>query len=253
MMKHTVLPLLIERIGGAKVMKVRVLRTCAVCESNIDRGIGDLMTSLNPTVGLAAHAGQTDVRITAKAATDTEAEAMIAEMEAKLRERLGVAIYGVGKETVAGVVGRLLAERELKLGVLDTLTGGQLTQELAKAGFVECIALDLHRGSPLAEWQAVGLAGPPNLQNATGPDLAQTLTEAITPAQGLGLVLLGPIPQEDMALTYIGLRGPDDFQRVQVGRNFEDSGYARRWLVIQGLDWVRRAVLGQMESPVDWS
>jgi hypothetical protein len=124
---------------------------------------------------------------------------------------------------------------------------------LAKAGFVECIALDLHRGSPLAEWQAVGLVGPPNLQNATGPDLAQTLTEAITPAQGLGLVLLGPIPQDDIALTYVGLRGPGDFQRVQVGRNFEDSGYARRWLVIQGLDWVRRAVLGQMESPVDWS
>ncbi|MDX1523941.1 MAG: molybdopterin-binding protein, partial [Anaerolineae bacterium] len=39
MMRNTVLPLLVERMGGAKVMKVRVLRTCAVGESNVDRGI----------------------------------------------------------------------------------------------------------------------------------------------------------------------------------------------------------------------
>ena len=44
MMENTVIPLLIERMGGIKVTRVRVLRTCAVGESNIDRGIGDLMT-----------------------------------------------------------------------------------------------------------------------------------------------------------------------------------------------------------------
>lgn len=253
MMEHTVLPLLIERMGGAKVMKVRVLRTCAVGESNIDQGIGDLMTWANPTVGLAAHAGQTDVRITAKANTEAEAEAMIVEMEAKLRERLGVAIYGVDKETVPEVVGRLLVDRGLKLGVLDTLTKGQLTRELVEAGFAEVIGVDLHSDSPPERWQAVGLAGPPDLQNAAGPSLTQALTEVITPVKGVGLVLLGPIPQDDIALTYVGLRGPGDFQMTEAGRNFEDTDYARRWLVIQGLDWVRRAILGQMESPVDWN
>ena len=70
MMENTVIPLLIERMGGIKVTRVHVLRTCAVGESNVDRGIGDLMTAGNPTVGLAAHVGQTDVRITAKADTE---------------------------------------------------------------------------------------------------------------------------------------------------------------------------------------
>ena len=70
MLHNVVIPILIDRMGGRKVMKVRVLRTCAVGESNIDRSIGDLMTESNPTVGLAAHAGQTDVRITAKADTE---------------------------------------------------------------------------------------------------------------------------------------------------------------------------------------
>jgi len=37
-------------------------------------------------------------------------------------------------------------------------------------------------------------------------------------------------------------------------RRFRDreEDYIRRWLVTQGLDWVRRAVLGQLTSPVDW-
>jgi hypothetical protein len=39
----------------------------------------------------------------------------------------------------------------------------------------------------------------------------------------------------------------------QRGRNFQDSEHTRRWMVIQGLDWVRRAVLGQLSSPVDWN
>ncbi len=37
------------------------------------------------------------------------------------------------------------------------------------------------------------------------------------------------------------------------GRRFEDSDLVRRWTVIQGLDRVRRAVLGVLESPVDWN
>ena len=139
MLENTVIPLLVERIGGIKVTRVRVLRTCAVGESNIDRGIGDLMTGGNPTVGLAAHSGQTDVRITAKADTEDEAEALIDGMETELRKRLGIAIYGVGKETVPEVVGGLLAEKSLKLGIADTLTGGQVARDLTEAGYGDLI------------------------------------------------------------------------------------------------------------------
>ena len=144
MLSKKVIPLLVERMGGAKVTKIRILRTCAVGESNVDRVIGDLMTTKNPTIGLAAHAGQTDVRITAKADTEAEADALIAPLEAEVRQRLGVAIYGVEKETVPEVIGRLLSNKNLKLGVIDTLTGGLLTRDLIDAGFGELITADLH-------------------------------------------------------------------------------------------------------------
>ena len=66
MLENVVIPILIDRMGGVKITKVHTLKTCAVGESSIDRVIGDLMTTSNPTVGLAAHVGQTDVRIAAK-------------------------------------------------------------------------------------------------------------------------------------------------------------------------------------------
>jgi nicotinamide-nucleotide amidase len=252
MMTHAVIPLLVERMGGAKVMKVRVLRTCAVGESNIDRGIGDLMTWTNPTVGLAAHTGQTDVRITAKADTETEAAALVAEMEATLRERLGVAIYGVEKETVPEVVGRLLAEKKIKVGLVDTLTGGQLGRNLAEAGFAEWIARELNGTSPAESWQAVGLTGFPNLNGVDGAKLAATLAQAVAPMDGAGLALLGPMPQGETHQTFIALHGPGELHLIEPGRNYQDNEYSRRWLVIQGLDWLRRGLLEQLISPVDW-
>jgi nicotinamide-nucleotide amidase len=251
MMTHTVIPILIERMGGTQVIKTRILRTCAVGESNIDRVIADLMTAKNPTVGLAAHAGQTDVRITAKASTEAEANALIAPMEAKLRERLGVAIYGVAKETVAEVVGRLLAERRLKLAVVDTLTEGQLAQELAAAGFEDLLTTNLHPPGLEEAVQAVGLQVNSNLKHTDGSTLAAEVAQAVAPANGIGLALVGPMA--DMS-TYIALRGPGDLELVRFGRIFRrEADYNRRWLITQGLDWVRRATLGVLESPVDWA
>lgn len=247
MMTHTVIPLLVERMGGAKIIKARILCTCAVGESNIDRAIGDLMTERNPTVGLAAHAGQTDVRITAKADTEAEADAMIAVMEARLRERLGVAIYGVDKETVPEVVGRLLVEKGLKLGVIDTLAGGQLARELAEAGFSQVLTTNLSPANPVEALAAVGLATAPT-DNAA---LAATLAQTVAPADGIGLALVGPFASDNS--TFIALHGPNDLGLTNRGRNYQDTDHVRRWMVIQGLDWVRRVALEQLSSPADWN
>ncbi|MBI1929979.1 CinA family nicotinamide mononucleotide deamidase-related protein [Candidatus Poribacteria bacterium] len=250
MMENTVIPLLVERMGGVKVTKVRILRTCAVGESNVDAAIGDLMTTANPTVGLAAHVGQTDVRITAKADTEAEADALIARMEAKLRERLGVAIYGVEKETVPEVVGRLLSERNLMLGVVDTLTGGQLARDLIEAGFGPFITTHLNPANVADALKASGLDTYSHLQHADDRTLVTALAESVTPADGLGLAMLGPFEENS---TFIALNGPGGIRLFERGRNFQGTDYILRWFVIQGLDWIRRTVLGQLRSPVDWN
>lgn len=109
--EHAVLPYLQERLGQREAIVTRVLRTVAVGESTIDQAIADLETATNPTVGLSAHPGQTDVRIVAKAASQAEAEAMIAEFEAIIRQRLGAAIFASGDATLEAVVAGLLRQQ----------------------------------------------------------------------------------------------------------------------------------------------
>lgn len=249
MMEHTVIPMLIERMGGKKVIKVRILRTCAVGESDVDHALDDLMNMGNPTVGLAAHAGQTDVRIAAKADSAEEAESLIAAMESKVRERLGVAIYGVEKETVAEVLGRLLTERHLKLGVIDTLTGGRLTHDLAEAGFGDRITTNLYPDNVKEALEVADLEISPSYMEADNSSQALSLAEKVAPENGFGLAMFGPLQDRS---THIALFGPGDLRLLKEGLNYQDKPHFRHWLVIQGMDWIRRAALGELTSPVDW-
>jgi nicotinamide-nucleotide amidase len=249
MLSKKVMPLLVERMGGAKVTKIRILRTCAVGESNVDRVIGDLMTTKNPTIGLAAHAGQSDVRITAKADTETEADTLIAPLEAEVRRRLGVAIYGVDKETVPEVIGGLLSKKNLRLGLVDTLTDGLLARGLSDAGFGDLITADLHTIDVSEALQKAGLAPRAEARNGNYSKLAMALAEYVAPPDGIGFALIGPFKDNS---TWIALCGPRDMRLTKAGRNYQNLDYIRSWLAIQGLDWIRRAVLGQLSSPADW-
>jgi competence/damage-inducible protein CinA-like protein len=103
---HAVLPYLGQRFDLSQVIRVRVLNTRGVGESVIDARIGDLETWSNPTVGLAAHAGKVDIRLTAKAASSDAATAMLDALEAEVRRRLADWVIGVdGEPASAGTSG----------------------------------------------------------------------------------------------------------------------------------------------------
>ncbi|MCL4236704.1 MAG: CinA family nicotinamide mononucleotide deamidase-related protein [Anaerolineae bacterium] len=114
---QTVIPYLRERMGGKGIIKARVLRTAGIGESHIDTQIADLETWSNPTVGLAAHSGQTDIRITARADTEAEADALIAQAETIIRARLGSYIFGIDKTELDDALIALLRQRQLTLAV----------------------------------------------------------------------------------------------------------------------------------------
>ncbi len=116
----SVIPYLRERTGGKGIIKARVLRTAGIGESQIDAKISDLETWSNPTVGLAAHTGQTDIRITARADNEAEADVLIAQAETIVRERLGDYVYGIDKEALEDNFVALLREKGLKLAVSYT-------------------------------------------------------------------------------------------------------------------------------------
>jgi len=133
LMEAEVLPYLRKSFKLRGVIKARVVRVAGVGESWLDEHIGDLEQLSNPTVGLSAHPGRVDIRITAKAGTDMEAEEMIWGIQATLQQRLKDRIYGVDAETLEAVVLSAVRAKGWRLVVVEAGTGGALAAALASA------------------------------------------------------------------------------------------------------------------------
>jgi siroheme synthase (precorrin-2 oxidase/ferrochelatase) len=107
LMQGSVIPWLKEHYSLSGIIKAKVLHIAAVSESKIDEMVADLEEMINPTVGLLAHPGIVDIRITAKADSEEAANKMINELESIIRQRLGTDIYGVDDETLPQVIHKL--------------------------------------------------------------------------------------------------------------------------------------------------
>jgi nicotinamide-nucleotide amidase len=130
LLQERVLPYLCQRMGEAAVILIRQIHTVGIGESMVDQAITDLMHGRNPSVGTRAHPGQTDVCVTAKAATKADAQQLLDDMEQQVRERLGAVVYGVDGQTLPGVVIAALRERGLTLAVGEAGTPGLIARRL---------------------------------------------------------------------------------------------------------------------------
>ena len=127
---ESIIPYLQTRFDLHNVIKVRILHCSGLGEGTIDEKIGDLETLINPTVGLAAHTGVVDVRITAKAESETEADQLIARIENDIRSRLGDAVFGVDEDSLEEVVLEAFAKRGWTLVAVELGLGGLLARHL---------------------------------------------------------------------------------------------------------------------------
>ncbi|MDE0873221.1 MAG: CinA family nicotinamide mononucleotide deamidase-related protein [Acidimicrobiales bacterium] len=138
MMLGTVIPDLQRRAGVTAVIESRVLRTWGQSESGLAELLGqridELEASGNPTLAfLASGVEGIKVRITAKAPTSPEVTVMLDAEEKNLRELLGDLVFAVDDDNMESTVLGLLAERGLRLGVVETTTCGFMAHRLATA------------------------------------------------------------------------------------------------------------------------
>lgn len=119
LLEHDVFPLLKNKYTLDSVIKALVIHTAGIGESTVDELVGDLELASNPTVGLLAHPGQTDVRITAKAASPEEADRLIKQIADIVFERLGVAAFGVDDQTLKSVTGDLIEKYNGTIHVIE--------------------------------------------------------------------------------------------------------------------------------------
>lgn len=131
--QNRVLPYLREHFQLLGMIKACVMHTATLGESMVDELIGDLELLENPTVGLLAHPGQVDVRVTAKADTEEEADRLIAGVVDTLYARLGSAIFGRDGEKLEEVALKNMRSRCLPLQILEAGLGGALLPRMTAA------------------------------------------------------------------------------------------------------------------------
>ena len=215
MWEYEVLPRLEPYTGG--LIFTRILRVSGMGESTVEERLDALLHRDNPTIATYAKQDAVDVRITAKSEDKAEAEHMVAEMEQQVRSILGHYIFGVNRDTLQSVIGKILQERKQSLAVMESLTGGLLSSTLTDAqnssrhfiGGVAAYSVKVKEqmGVPHEIIEKYG-----TISEETARAMAHAIRERLEADYGMGITgVAGPDEQEGKSVgtVHIAIEGPD--------------------------------------------
>jgi nicotinamide-nucleotide amidase len=254
MVQRAVIPDLVARAGVTATIRSRTLRTWGLSESGVAEILSGRLSALDaavngPTIAfLASGIEGIKVRITAKAATEAEADAMLDKEEQTIRDLLGAAVFGVDDVGMEGAVGELLLAAGLTLGLAESLTGGLVGSRVsAVAG-----ASEWFRGSIVAyasdiKRKLLGVGDGPVVSETAAREMATGAAAALGADVGLALTgVAGPTEQEGQPVgtVWVGLAIDGASHAQQLGMiGGADRDQIRQMSTISALDLLRRRLL----------
>ena len=129
MFQYRAKPYLLSLSEG--VIASHTIKLFGIGESTMEAQLRDQMNAMsNPTLAPYAKEGECELRVTAKAATDEEAQALLRPTVAQVRRLFGDKVYGVDVPSLEYVVIQALKEKGLTLGTAESCTGGLMAKRL---------------------------------------------------------------------------------------------------------------------------
>jgi len=253
MVAGTVIPELRRRAGDTGVIRSRVLRTWGHSESGIAEMLADQVDELDRTGSatiafLASGIEGLKVRVTAKAPTAPEADALVDREADRVHQTLHEYVFTTDDESMEAVVLEHLRAQGLTLALAESVTGGLVAARLTSVPG----ASDVLRGSVVSYATAVkhDLLGVPD-----GPVVSEEAAAAMAEA---ACRVLGA----DVGLATTGVAGPASQEGVTPGIVFfashldgvTETGVLRlpggreqirQFSVISLLDHLRRRLLAR--------
>ena len=233
------------------VIASHTLRIYGKGESDMENMLRDKIEKMtNPTVAPYAKSDECMLRVTAKAATAEEAEAMLKPAVDEVMDVVGEWVYGIDVDDLESVCVALLKERGKTLAAAESCTGGLIAKRVtdvpgASAVFLGGVVsytngvknkvLNVSE-SKLVEFGAVSepvaIAMAEGVRALTGADYALSVTG-----------VAGPDSDErgnPVGLVYIGLASPEgtECRRCEFGKRTRD--HIRMQAVNTALDMLRR-------------
>jgi nicotinamide-nucleotide amidase len=253
MFDATCVPRLAQASTGQRI-KARVYKVVGLPESEVDKRAAAIYGAYqNPTTTVLAKPGAIEIHLRARAATDQEAEARLAELGDQIELALGEYIFSMHGESLEEVVGMYLVMRQKTVAVAESCSGGLLAERLTRNSGSSNFFL----GGAICYSNALktSLAGVPTTlieeHGAVSQPVAQAMAEGIRARTGASLGvgitgIAGPTGgsrEKPVGLVFIGLA---DERGTQV-REFRFPGNRERvrlWATQMALEMIRRRIRG---------
>jgi nicotinamide-nucleotide amidase len=246
----------IARIAPRQVIRTLFWRVAGMGESDLDQIIAPVYKKYeNPATTILAAAGDIQIHMRARCATEAEADALLAEVAGPIELLLGDRIYSRHGDPLETVVGELLCGAHATVSVAESATGGMLGERITSApgsseyfvgGFItynDAMKTEL-LGIPaellkqhgavsreVAEAMAVGA------RRRTGSTYALSVTGVAGPGGGSD-----DIPKGTMYVGLADASGTHVAQRQFLG----DRQRIRTFVVQMALDVLRRRITGRL-------
>ena len=254
MWQDTAVPYLKSQGWGKEIIYSRILRFRGIGESALAEKVAASFELINPTVAPYASQGEVRLRVSAKAASQAEAIALITPIAQQIKEVAGLDYFGADEDTLASVVGQLLREAGETLSVAESCTGGGLGELITRVpgssdyflggaiaydNRVKMSLLDVN-ADDLAQFGAVSAPIAKQMAQGVKKRLGTDWGASITGVAGPG----GGTESKPVGLVYAGLAAPDDtVESFEFRMGNRDRSIIRYFSSCNTLDRLRRKLL----------
>jgi len=252
MTDQSVIPFLAPKVKGS-VIRHLTLRTTGIPESLLTQQLGNLDEILRGAK-LAFLPSLTGVRlrITVQERTEATANAIVRQVEERIRAKAQKYIYGTGEEELEESLGKILTERQLTIAVAESCTGGLVTNRITNvSGSSSYFERGVVAYSNNSKTQLLGVSSALiEAHGAVSKEVASAMAEGIRKAAHTDIGIsttgiagpTGGTPEKPEGLIWIGYS--DTNTTIALKFNFGDNRLRFKERASQAaLELVRRRVL----------
>ena len=254
MLARAVLPDLLRRSGEASVIKSLVLRTWGESESALNERLDPIIHELeslgNPTLAFLASGWEgIKVRLTAKASSDKDADALLSIWEQKVRALTEDLVFGTNADTMESVVLNLLEERGWTLGLAESVTGGLVGGRITSiAGASRVFKGGVISYASDVKFDVLGVEAGPVVSERAAMQMASGAQRVLGASVGLALTgVAGPDEQdgEPVGTLCVGVAFPNGQTFSTRSQLPGQRDQMRQFSVITALAFLRKLLLSE--------
>lgn len=202
----------LRRLNGEQTIESLVLRFIGIGESILEDRIQTIIRKQsNPTIVLLSDRDGITIRLTAKAETKEEADRLLQNVKKEILSRVGSYYYGDNGKTLEEAVVERLIEKNQRIAVAESLTGGMFQSKLVAVEGVSCI----FSGGIVSYAESAKT----NVLKVSQETIDRYGTVSVACAEEMARQV-SELMDSDLGLSFTGVAGPDSIEGEPVGTVF---------------------------------